>query len=478
MLSINGHASRTCSGFTRRAMLQASGTGLLGLSLPNVLAAEQLASELPVRAKSVIFMMLFGGPSQYETFDMKPDAPSGIRGPFQPIDCRTPGLRICEHLPRLAEVSDKYCVIRSMTHDFNDHSGAGHYMQTGHRWHIPIGAGFSATPQDWPSMGSVVEFVSTHDRHRKISSVPNYAVVPNRLGRLQDKGQYIRPGEYAGWLGQSYNALTTQVDRRSGSDNPYWRDCTNAELRCQIQGLEPPTALQLNRLDKRVSLLQQFDQQRQVIDATQAAQIDQLRERAMGLVTSSKTREALDLEQESAEVRDRYGRHLFGQASLMARRLVEAGTRFVTVHYDCCDGYSWDSHIHSDDVRDHLLPSFDDGLAALLADLDDRGLLDETLVVALGEMGRTPKPTARWGRGHWSTLFPAIIAGAGVFGGTTRGASDRDGSQPLECPTSPEDLAATIYHALGISHELQLTMPDGRPVPLVSDGTPIRELFS
>ena len=303
-------------------------------------------------------------------------------------------------------------------------------------------------------------------------------VVPNRLGRLQDRGQYRRPGEYAGWLGQSYSALTTQVDRRDGKDNPYWRDCSNAELRCRIEGLEPPTALQLDRLNKRVSLLQQFDQQRHVIDRSQATEIDQLRERAMGLVTSSKTREALDVERESPETRDRYGRHLFGQASLMARRLVEAGTRFVTVHYDCCDGYSWDSHVHSDDVRKHLLPTFDDALAALLTDLDERGLLDETLVVAVGEMGRTPKPNSRWGRNHWSTLFPAVIAGAGIPGGTTWGASDRDGAHPTEAPTSPEDLAATIYYALGISHDFQLTMPDGRPVPLVSGGSPIRGLFS
>lgn len=477
MLTINGRASRPCSGSTRRAMLQASGAGLLGLNLPAVMAAEQFASGIPVRAKSVIFMMLFGGPSQYETFDMKPDGATDIRGPFQPIDCRTPGLRICEHLPQLANVSDRFCVIRSMTHDFNDHSGAGHYLQTGHRWHIPVGAGFSATPQDWPSMGSVVEFVDTHRPGAKPRDIPNYAVVPNRLGRLQDKGQYIRPGEYAGWLGQSYSALTTQIDRQHGSDNPYWRDCSNEELRCRIEGLEPPTALQLDRLNQRVSLLEQFDRQRQVIDRNQATQIDQLRERAMGLVTSSRTREALDLDREAATVRDRYGRHLFGQASLMARRLVEAGTRFVTVHYDCCDGYSWDSHVHSDDVRKHLLPTFDDALSALLTDLDERGLLDETLVVAVGEMGRTPKPTSRWGRGHWSTLFPAVIAGAGISGGTTWGASDRDGAQPQEHPTSPEDLAATIYYALGISHEFQLTMPDGRPVPLISGGTPIRALF-
>ncbi|MEZ6121698.1 MAG: DUF1501 domain-containing protein [Planctomycetaceae bacterium] len=402
MLTINGHVSRTCSGLSRRAMLQASGAGLLGLSLPRVLAAEQTAGGLPVRAKSVIFMMLFGGPSQFETFDMKPDGVPDVRGPFQPIDCRTPGLRICEHLPRLANVSDKFCVIRSMTHDFNDHSGAGHYIQTGHRWHIPVGAGFSATPFDWPSMGSVVEFIGSQAADTKPRDVPGYAVVPNRLGRLQAQGQYVRPGEYAGWLGQSYNPLTTQVDRRDEEDNPYWRNCSNTELQCRIQGLDPPTTLQLDRLNRRVSLLEQMDQQRRIVEESLANEMDLLRQRAMGLVSSSRTREALDLEREPAEVRDRYGRHLFGQASLMARRLVEAGTRFVTVHYDCCDGYSWDSHVHSDDVRQHLLPTFDDALAALLTDLDERGLLSETLVVAIGEMGhaKTDLTLGTWSLEH------------------------------------------------------------------------------
>ena len=477
MLSINGRPSRSCNGLSRRTMLQASGAGLIGLSLPKVMAAEQSVLQHPVRAKSVIFLFLFGGPSQFETFDMKPEASSDIRGPFQPIGSRTPGLRICEHLPKLANVSDKFCVVRTMSHDFNDHSGGGHYLQTGHRWHVPIGGGFNATSEDWPSIGSVVEYLSQRQPGGLQRELPNYAVVPNRLGRLQENGQYVRPGEYAGWLGQAYNPLTTQVDRRDTNDNPYWRDCTDAELDCKIEGLEPPTAIQLDRIKQRVSLLKQFDAQRRVIDEAQAAELDQIRQRALGLVTSSRTRAALDLRREPDELRDTYGRHLFGQATLLARRLVEAGTRFVTVHYDACDGYSWDSHVHSRDVKNHLLPTFDEALSALLVDLDQRGLLAETLVVALGEMGRTPKPTKEWGRGHWSTLFPAVLAGAGIRGGTTWGTSDKDGAYPVENVTSPEDLAATIYYALGIDPETQLKTLDGRPVPLVSDGRPIRELF-
>jgi hypothetical protein len=406
---------------------------------------------------------------------MKPEAPADIRGPMSPIGCRTPGLRICEHLPKLAEVSDRYCVIRSMTHDFNDHSGGGHYVQTGHRWQVPVGGGFSATPQDWPSIGSVVEHLEQR-RAKGARDLPAYAVVPNRLGRLQENGQYVRPGEYGGWLGTSVNPLTTKVDRRGLTDNPYWRDCSDAELRCRIEGLDPVTDDDIARIHRRAGLLESFDATRRIVDDTRALELDRIRERALGLVTSPRTRVALDLEREAAPVREAYGRHLFGQACLMARRLVEAGTRFVTVHYDCCDGYSWDSHVHSNDVRQWLLPTFDQALSALLLDLERSGLLNETLVVALGEMGRTAKPTKEWGRNHWSTLFPAVIAGAGVRGGSTWGASDRNGEFPTEHPTSPEDLAATIYTALGIDPETILTMPDGRPVPL-STGKPIEGIF-
>jgi hypothetical protein len=445
------------------------------MSLGKVLAAEAAATAVKPRAKSVIFLFLFGGPSQYETFDMKPEAPADIRGPMSPIGCRTPGLRICEHLPKLAEVSDRYCVIRSMTHDFNDHSGGGHYVQTGHRWQVPVGGGFSATPQDWPSIGSVVEHLEQR-RAKGARDLPAYAVVPNRLGRLQENGQYVRPGEYGGWLGTSVNPLTTKVDRRGLTDNPYWRDCSDAELRCRIEGLDPVTDDDIARIHRRAGLLESFDATRRIVDDTRALELDRIRERALGLVTSPRTRVALDLEREAAPVREAYGRHLFGQACLMARRLVEAGTRFVTVHYDCCDGYSWDSHVHSNDVRQWLLPTFDQALSALLLDLERSGLLNETLVVALGEMGRTAKPTKEWGRNHWSTLFPAVIAGAGVRGGSTWGASDRNGEFPTEHPTSPEDLAATIYTALGIDPETILTMPDGRPVPL-STGKPIEGIF-
>jgi hypothetical protein len=478
MLTVLGESRRSCDGVTRRELLRAGGLGLLGLGLPDVLAAEQLQNGSRGRARSVIFVFLFGGPSQLETFDMKPEAPEKIRGPHRPIASRTPGLRISEHLPRLAEVSDKYCVVRTMTHSYNDHSGAGHYIQTGKRWQVPIGGGFSATSRDWPSIGSVVESLNRRATGNHSRGLPGYVVLPNSLGRLQDEGQYRRPGEYAGWLGRSFNPLTTVVDKRNKTDNPYWRDCTDEELTFAVDGMEPAQGLQLDRVRSRASLLDQFDDGRRGLDdGRQFAEFDAFRRLALNLVASGKTREALDIRQEPEKVRDRFGRHLFGQSCLMARRLVEAGVRFVTVHYDAPDGYGWDSHVHSDDVRSHLLPTFDQGLSALLADLDGRGLLDETLVVAMGEMGRTPQPTPRWGRGHWSTLFPALLAGAGIRGGSLYGSSDKDGAHPIDRPTSPESLAATLYHALGIDPTLRLTDAQGREVSLVEDGQPILEIF-
>ena len=480
MLTIQGMPKRTCAGPSRREMLQIGGAGLFGLSLPTVLKAREASlgadSFAGGRAKSVIFLFLFGGPSQFETFDLKPDAPSEIRGPFGTIRSKTPDLLISEHLSRLAKISDQFAVVRSMTHDFNDHSGAGHYLQTGRRWHIPVGGGFSATPKDWPSMGSVVEYLTQHGPGGMERDLPAYAVLPNWLGRLQDKGQYRRPGQYGGWLGNGYNPLTTSIEKRDAKDNPYWRECSDEELTFRIDGLAP--GMPVKRIRERASLREQLEAVQREVEAGDAvASMDRHRQRALALVASDRAGTALDLATEKEALRDRYGRHLFGQSCLMARRLVEAGTRFVTVHYDCVDGYSWDSHQSSHDVRDHLLPTFDQGCSALLTDLGERGLLDETLVIAIGEMGRTPKANGNWGRGHWSTCFPALIAGGGVRGGIVYGKSDRLGAYPEENPVSPEDLAKTVYWALGIDPELFLPDREGRPTPIVSSGRPVTALF-
>ena len=503
MLEILGRSPLVCSGVSRRQLIQAGGAGLFGLTLPKLLQAEETSLVTTPRAKSVIFLFLFGGPSQLETFDLKPEAASKIRGPYSPIACRTPDLRISEKLSRCAAISDKFAVVRTLSHTFNDHSGGGHYVQTGKRWHIPLGAGFNATPQDWPSIGSVVEYLSqnpvrsgandtsrtsdlsneTRARRAKAQAttgnLPNYVVLPNSLGKIQTYSvQLKRPGEYGGWLGRGYDPITTSIDKKDEKDNPYFRNCTDDELTFQIDGLVSQEAMSLDRLGRRQSLLTQFDRQLRQLDHEKAlSAYDRFQQRALSLVGSERTRKALDLRQESIATRDRYGRHLFGQSTLMARRLVEAGVRYVTVHWDAPDGYSWDSHLNSKDVGDHLIPGLDQTLSALLIDLDERGMLDETLVVCLGEMGRTPTGNANWGRDHWSTLFPAVIAGAGVRGGLALGQSDKDAAYAVTPPYKPEDLAATIYHALGIDHEMRLPDTQGRPVGLVEDGKPILELF-
>jgi hypothetical protein len=478
VLTLLGSPSHACDGLTRRTLLQVAGAGLLGTSLARIAAAESAGAVRPAKARSVIFLFLFGGPSQLETFDLKPEAPDAIRGPFRPIASRTPGLRICEHLPRTAAASDKFCVIRTMSHPYNDHSSAGHYLQTGHPWSIPIGGGFNATPNDWPSIGSVVSASVRKSGTASAGDLPSYVVLPNSLGRLQEGLVLRRPGEYAGWLGSAYEPVTTAIDKRSPTDNPYWRDCTDRELRFQIQGLADSKELVLDRLNRRRSLVESFDRMCRRVDHNRALDgYDESEKRALALVTSDRARRALDIRGESPATRDRYGRHLFGQATLMARRLVEAGVRFATVHYDAVDGYSWDSHLNSRDVKDHLLPTFDQAYSALLEDLHDRGLLGETLVVALGEMGRTPRANENWGRQHWSSLFPALLAGAGIRGGSVYGASDAQAAYPLERPTRPEDLAATIFSAFGIDPETRVPNAQGRPVPLVENGRSLLELF-
>ena len=479
MLNVLGGWQRVCSGWSRRRVLQAGGMGLFGLNLPQLMAAEAAAGGKPARAKSVIFLFLFGGPSQLESFDLKPEAPDTLRGPFKPIASRTPGLLIGEHLPRLANVSDKFCVVRTMTHSYNDHSGGGHYIQTGHPWHLPIGGGFNATEKDWPALGSMVEYVDAMGPHGAKRDMPSFVYLPNRLGHLQTYSTRLdRPGQYAGWLGRGYDPLATAIGKRDSKDNPYFRACSDEELDFRIQGLATVDGMTLDRLDGRRSLLAQFDAGRKAFDSSASTDTyNKFQQRALALVSSEKIRQAVDIRQEPAELRDRYGRHLFGQSTLLARRLVEAGTRFVTVAWDAPDGYSWDSHVHSDDVKNYLLPGLDQALSALLTDLEDRGLLDETLVVCLGEMGRTPKPTPRWGRSHWCYLFPAVLAGAGIRGGVVYGQSDKDASYALDHPTSPEDLAATVLHSLGIDPELRVADPSGRPVPLVDGGQPLVELF-
>lgn len=477
MLSIQGRPQRVCTGLSRRELLQVGGAGLFGLGLPRVLAAEAQAPFQNARVKNVLFLFLFGGPSQLETFDTKPEAPSTIRGPFKTIASRTPELRLSEHLHRTAEISDKIAVIRTVTHPHNDHN-ACHYVQTGHPWTRTAanGSDVNARETDWPAMGSVVEYLSQHAPDGHTRSLPDYIYLPNRLGYLQG---YDRTGQYAGWLGSAYNALATDIQKRDKDDNPYFRDCTDDELDFSIRGLVSRDLLSLERLQGRQGLLRQFDRARAALDRIPDAYNvqDQYRRRAADLVLSDRIRTALDIRQESDGLRDKYGRHLFGQSTLMGRRMIEAGSRFVTVGWDTVDGYSWDSHRSSKYLEEHLVPGFDEAFSALVVDLEERGLLDETLVVAMGEMGRTPKANGQWGRGHWTYCFPCVLAGGGIRGGIVYGKSDKEAGWPADKPVSPEDLARTIYWALGVDPDIRLPDAQGRPVQIVEGGRVLEELF-
>lgn len=480
MLRIHGGSKRVCDGVSRRDVICAGGAGLLGTSLAKLLAAEEQGAVIRPRAKSVMFLFLFGGPSQLETFDMKPGAPAQIRGPFQPIASQSPGLLVSEHLPDLAAMSDRFAVIRTMTHTQNDHN-ACHIIQTGHAM-PPAERGparVNATEKDWPAMGSVVEYLDRRaDAERPDGprrEFPSYIYLPNPLGHIQG---YDRSGQYAGWLGRNYDPLATRIAKRDKTDNPYFRECTDSELDFRVQGVESHADLGLLRLNSRTTLLDQFDTARRQLDRSRSVRdYDETRERALALVTSEKMRSAFDIRRESAALRDRYGRHLFGQSALMGRRMIEAGARFVTVLWDAPDGYSWDSHRNSDDVKKHLLPGTNQALTALLTDLEDRGLLDETMVVCVGEMGRTPKGNANWGRDHWGFCFPAVLAGGGIRGGAVYGKSDKDAAYPVDHPVGPEDLAATVFHALGIAPETRIYDQLGRPVPVMDGGRPLEELF-
>lgn len=484
MLRVLGNPRRACDGITRRTWLSIAQSGMLGMSLPKVWAAESVSAPIRPRAKSVLFVFLYGGPSQLETFDMKPHAPSNIRGPWKPIPSRTSDLRICELLPELALRSDRYAVVRTVNHPQNDHNGT-HFIQTG-RPLPPADRGadqVDATDKDWPCFGSVISYLDQQARRGAPANFPGYVYLPRLLGHFAG---YDINGQYAGWLGKQYNPMATVIRNRHSKDNPYFRDCTDEELDFRLGGVERPPEITLDRLDQRRSLLTQLDDECRRLDADgRARRYSELHERAVALVTSPQIANAFDIRQEEAGLRDRYGRNLFGQSLLMGRRMIEAGSRFVTVAWDLavrgdvCG--SWDMHSCLERVmKNHLLPGLDLGLSALLDDMGDRGLLDDTLVFVAGEMGRTPQFNNRGaedGRDHWTYCFPALFAGAGVQGGTLYGESDKDAAYPISNPVTPADLAATIYESLGISPETRIPDAQGRPVALVEDGRAITELF-
>jgi hypothetical protein len=461
--------------FTRRTALQAGAIGLLGLGISHVEALRALAGR-PYRARAAIYIFLSGGLSQLDSFDLKPDAPDSIRGEFKPIATRTPGVRICEHLPQLARRSDRWAIVRSLTHRTNDHS-AGHLLMLTGRAELPPGFNPSMPrPSDWPSIAAVAGYAT-----RPRNNLPPAAVLPDRL--VHYSGRVI-PGQFAGEMGPAHDPWFIEAspfDPIAYGAFPLYefdhqeRPQPPKKKRFQAPSLSLPQGVTFDRLGGRLQLLQHVDGQRQALDRlARVENFDRFHQGAVSLLTDPRVRRAFDVHRAEPHVLDRYGRHSFGWSLLMARRLVEAGVNLVQVHLG--NNETWDTHGNAfPHLKDKLFPPTDQAVSALLDDLADSGLLDSTLIVMAGEFGRTPKISTLPqyyklpGRDHWGAVQTVFFAGGGVRGGTVIGGSDKNGAFPAFDPQTPENMAATIYQSLGIPATAMWEDALGRPHAIYYD---------
>jgi hypothetical protein len=458
-----GH--RHSIGINRRELLQVGYSGLLGIGLASLptrrgAAASPARSESArgTRPKSVILVFLTGAPSHLDLFDLKPDAPPEIRGEFKPIATKVPGIQIGEHLPCLAARADRYALVRSLAHRENNHLVATHHVLTGYP---QPGAFFDkvASRDDWPCYASALD----HLRPRG-DGVPGGVNLPTFLV----EGPLTWPGQHAGFLGPKHDPWQIKQD-------PNLADFHFDNLR-----LAP--GLDVDRLGDRQALLEQVSgQQQRLGDLAVSRRLTEQQQQAFAVLTAGKVARAFEIDQEPAPVRERYGRHAFGQSLLLARRLVQAGVPVVQANMGRVQ--NWDTHGENfPRLKDKLLPPLDQGVAALLDDLEALGLLDETLVMMLGEFGRTPKISTQPGskspgRDHWAACFFGLFAGAGVRGGQVIGRSDKIGAYPLTTPYTPDDIGATVYHVLGVDPDAEVRDRLGRPVQL-NRGQVIRPLFT
>jgi uncharacterized protein (DUF1501 family) len=444
---------------TRRVALEAGTIGILGLGLDHLAGLRAMgatSSQSPPRAKSVIYIFLSGGLAQHDSFDPKPDAPDGIRGEFRPIATRTPGIQICEHLPRLAACSDRWALVRSLTHPSNDHS-LGHLMMLSGRSESPPGFDPNVPKSsDWPALAAIAGALT-----RPRNNLPPAVVLPEKL--IHRTGRTI-PGQFAGQMGPArdpwfveaspYNAETYGAypqylfHHRDGA-------AANNRLTFKAPNLSLPEGLAGGRMDQRVKLLSLLEQQRRAMErSAEELEFDRYRQQAVSLLAKGTVQRAFDVASADAKLLERYGQNSFGWSCLMAARLVEAGVNLVQVNLG--NNETWDTHEAAFyNLKTFLLPPMDRAVSALLDDLDQRGLLESTLVVMAGEFGRTPRiftiPGAKLpGRDHWGRVQTVFFAGGGVPGGTVVGSSDRIGGAPASDPQLPENMAATIYQALGI----------------------------
>lgn len=470
--------------FTRRTAVQAGAVGLLGLGMNHVQALRALAADSggrPVRAKTCIYIFLSGGLSQLDSFDLKPAAPAGIRGDFKAIATATPGLQLCEHLPLLAERSPLWSVVRSMTHSRNEHADGSVLMLTGQSQLPPGYTPNAPRPGDWPCIASIVG-AATQPRN----NLPPAAVLPEKL--IQSSGRVI-PGPYAGQMGPARDPWFIEVSpfepKAYGAYPEYEfdhqrRGFTSRRKAFEAPNLSLPKGTDQARLDSRLDILRHIDAQRRSLEEA-ADRFDHHRQTALALLTQPRVRKAFDLKHTDPKVLARYGNNSFGWSLLMAKRLVEAGVNLVQVNLG--NNGTWDTHgfIFSN-LKNKLLPPLDRGLSALLDDLHDTGMLDDTLIVMGGEFGRTPrigKPTATYtepGRDHWGAVQSVLFAGGGTRGGRALGRSDKIAAYPADDPYTPENLAATIYDSLGIPPHFMWKDAEDRPHH-VYHGEPIKALW-
>ena len=500
MLRILGSEKHLCDGWTRRDMLVAGGLSMFGLNLADYLRlseAEASPAARPAertfgRAKACILLYLYGSPSQIELCDMKPDAPAEIRGEFKPIRSTLPGCDVCELLPHMAQVMDRVTVVRSMTHPYPIH-GVAYALTGAPQIDIPMELN-PHDPRHWPFIGSVVDYVGRRNKSGKRNSAPDNIALPFPFSS-QRVGEVPRAGPYAAFLGNAYHPIWTQFHGKASRSVLKTLNESKEEVFDPYLGITPesrfelatatdlPADLTLDRLDGRRTLVSQFDHARRELDESTAGRsVDRYRELAYSLINSTAVRNALDISKESPRVRDSYGPSLFGQSALVARRLVEAGSRFVSVFWDeyGLAGSGWDTHWdHYPRMKDELLPGLDRAFAGLISDLDARSMLDDTLVLCLSEHGRTPKITTGrgGGRDHWSQCYTSILAGGGIARGRVVGKSDKIGGTVAERPVSPKDILATTYHLLGIDPHTMLTDRTNRPLPLVQEGHVVAEVL-
>ncbi|TWU13633.1 hypothetical protein CA54_24680 [Symmachiella macrocystis] len=450
-----------CDGLSRRRMLQVGGLGTLGLGLPQLLKANSEAASSAStfgRAKRVIFFFMWGGPAHQDTWDLKPDGPSATRGEFLPIATNVPGMHVSEHFPLISQHGDKLAIIRSVGQEDNNHSTGAHAGLTGRRHELKQER-FAARETDFPHIGSVLSKLRPN-----AAGMPTFVSMPEIIATTDGT---VTPGQFGGMLGKAHNPF--QIDQ-----HPDLPDFSISSLALR-GGMNP------QRMDTRRQLLEQIDDVRRLVDRdARVRDMDAFYARALNLVLSAEARRAFDISSESEETRRRYGWHTFGQSTLLARRLVEAGVKLVTVYWHrekpTVDA-SWDTHwLNNQELRNRLMPVVDRPIAALLEDLKASGLLDETLVIWNSEFGRSPRFNRYGGRDHWGACNSVVMAGGGVPGGQIFGASDEQAAHPISEKVTQDDIAATVYHLLGIEPETAIQDKLGRPYP-VALGEPIHKLL-